>query len=112
MSKKQELMDAIQRYPERRLIAMFSNEGNSDYAYTLGEIIKVKVTETTTYNEERVFFSDEYDELLETIEEDIYIERYLNKVLNDEENAEIEHLAKDEIAKYDWEPVIVIYVGN
>lgn len=112
MSKKQELMEAIQQYPERRLIAMFSNEGNSDYAYSLGEISKVAVTETTTYNDERVFFSDEYDELLETIEENIYDEKFAQKILTDEEKAELLELAKVEIAKYKWESVIVIYVGN
>lgn len=113
MSKKQELMDAIQQYPDRRLIAMFSNEGNSDYAYSLGEIEKVEVTETTTYNDERVFFSDEYEELLEIIEDDIHTERYGNQTVNDEEIiAAIEQFAKEEIKKYKWEPVIVIYVGN
>jgi len=50
--------------------------------------------------------------LLETIEEDIYTELYGDKTINDEEVAEIERLAKEEIKKYTWEPVIVVYVGS
>lgn len=112
MDKKQELVNAITENPERRLIVMYSSEGNHDYSYTVGEIEKVEVTESTTYNEERVYFSDEYEELLETIEEDIYTELYGDKTINDEEVAEIERLAKEEIKKYTWEPVIVVYVGS
>ncbi|MGY3186466.1 hypothetical protein [Lysinibacillus sp. TE18511] len=113
MDKKQELINAITQNPERRLVVLYDSEnGNSDYAYTLGEIQKVEVTETTTYNDERVYFSDEQEELLETIEEDIYVEKYANKILTDEENAEIERLAKEEIKNYEWEPVIVVYVGS
>lgn len=113
MDTKQELINAITQNPERRLVVMYDSEnGNRDYAYTLGEIQKVEVTETTTYNDERVYFSDEYDGLLETIEEDIYTELYGNKTINDEEVATIERLAKKEIKKYEWEPVIVVYVGS
>ena len=114
MDKKEQLLQAIKEHPERELFFMYSSEGNSDYAYTVGKILEVEVTETTTYNEERVYFADEYDSLLETIEEDIYFEKYrdnMSKVLTDEENAEIEHLAKEEIEKYEWTPVIAVYVG-
>lgn len=112
MDKKQELINVVAENPERRLIVMYSSEGNSDYAYSLGEIQKIEVTETTTYNDERVYFSDEYEELLEKIEDDIYTELYGNKTINDEEVAEIERSVKEEIKKYNWEPVIVVYVGS
>lgn len=113
MDKKMELVNAITQHPERRLVVMYDSEnGNSDYAYTLGSIQKVEVTEATLYNDERVYFSDEYDELLEKIEDDIYTEKYGNKTINDEEVTEIERITKEEIAKYEWEPVIVVYVGS
>lgn len=113
MSKKEELINIIQQYPEHRLVSMFSNEGNGDYAYSLGEIERIEVTEMTVYNDERAIFSDEFDKLLEIIEEDVASDKHgYSKILSDEENSEVEKLAKEEILKYKWESVIVIYVGN
>ncbi|MEG0259439.1 MAG: hypothetical protein RR651_06155 [Lysinibacillus sp.] len=113
MSKKQELMDAITQNPERRLVVMYDSEsGNSDYAYTLGKIQKVKVTEMTSYNDERIYYSDEYDDLFETIEDDVHTELHGIKTVNNDEIAEIKRLAKVIIEKYKWEPVIVVYVGS
>ena len=44
MDTKQELINAITQNPERRLVVMYDSEnGNRDYAYTLGEIQKSKL---------------------------------------------------------------------
>lgn len=114
MTKKQELINILKEYPDHKLIVMYDSEGgNSDYSYTLGEIQRIEVTETTIYNDERVFTSDEYDELLEIVEEDITAEKYgYSKILSDDELNEVNTLAKEEIGNYKWESVIVIYVGS
>ncbi|MGE7115014.1 hypothetical protein [Lysinibacillus sp. NPDC047702] len=111
MDKKQELINAVTKHPERRLVVMYSSDGNSDYSYTLGEIEKIEVTETTLYDD-RVFFSDEYEDLLEILAGDIHSKKHGKKVVSDEEDAEIEQLAKQEMKNYEWEPVIVVYVGS
>ena len=112
MNKQQELLNALLLYPEHRLVVMYANEGNCDYDYSLGQVRRIEITEMTAYNDERVIFTDDYDELLELIEDDIYSDKYGNRILNDEENAEIHQLAKQEIEKYKWESVIVAYVSN
>ncbi|WP_341323400.1 hypothetical protein NSQ62_07970 [Solibacillus sp. FSL H8-0523] len=112
MNKKQELLNALLLYPKRRLVFMYSTEGNDDYAYSLGEIIRIEIAEMTVYNDERVIFNDEHDDLLEMIEDDIYSDKYGSQTINDEQNAEIHELAKVEIEKYEWESVIVVYVGS
>ncbi|MGE7114687.1 hypothetical protein [Lysinibacillus sp. NPDC047702] len=111
MDKKQELVNAVMKHPERRLVVMYSSEGNSDYSYTLGKIERIEVTETTLYDD-RIFFNDEYEDLLEILAGDIHSEKHGNRVVSDEEDAEIEKLAKQEMKNYEWEPVIAVYVGS
>ena len=113
--KKQELLEAISNNPELRLIAMFSNGGDEEYRYSLGQITKVEVTEVTEYDDV-VYFSDEEDVLREVFEDHFFDEIYgdepYGKVYTDEENEELEELARKKLAECEWENVIVIYVSN
>lgn len=111
MGKKQELVNAITENPERRLIVMYSSEGNHDYSYTVGEIEKVEVTESTVYDN-RIFFNDEYEDLLEILEDDFHFDKFGAEIVSDMEAVEIRKLAEEEMKKYEWEPVIVVYVGS
>lgn len=115
MDKKQELFYALRDNPELRLVAMFSNDGNDDYEYSMGEATKVQVTHIFEYGE-RIYCSDESDELREIFEDHLFDELYgdepYSRVFTDEENDELERLAQEKLEKVEWEPVIIVYVSN
>lgn len=114
MGTKEKLLQAIKEYPESEMIFIYPSDSYSDDDYTAGTILGVEVTKIRWHIEGKSCTVEEYNSLLGTIKEGIHAKKYranMSKVLTVEEIAEIEHLAKEEIKKYKWTPVIVVYVG-
>lgn len=105
-----ELVELIEKHPDRKVIAMVKFEvvGSDDFSRWLGHIGKIGLEEIY-YSDERVYYkSNDWDELLEEIQDNIYIDKREYGITDEE----LERLAEEEINKLEWQKVIIINIDN
>ena len=106
-----DLGELLTRYPDREVIYMVDNDTyNEDYSHTLGYGGKIILDEYTTEDERIWLKSEEEDEFLEKIEEDIWQLHYNEKELSDEEEVQLKAKAQASFDSYDWKKAIIIYI--
>lgn len=114
MNTKEKLLQAIKEYPESEIVYIYPSNSYNDAKYTLGTSVGVEVKKIRVHIEGKSRTVEEYNSSIGEIKEAIYAKKYranMSKVLTDEEIAEIERLAKEEIEKYEWTSVIAVYLG-
>lgn len=104
------LVELIEKHPERKVIAMVEFEvvGSDDFSRWLGYIGKVKLEEIYQSDERVYYKSIDWDELLEEVQDNIYIDKREDGITDEE----LERLAEEEIEKLKWEEVIIVNIDN
>lgn len=105
-----ELVELIEKHPDRKVIAMVEFEvvGSDDYYRWLGRIGKIKLEEIYQSDERIYYKSNDWEELLEEIQDNIYIDKREDGITDDE----LERLAEEEIDKLEWQKVIVVNIDT
>lgn len=112
MSKTNELIKAINSYPNRELIFMYPNEGAYDYAYTQGHLSKVIVDEYWADGGGRVWFRhEEEDEMFDHFADLMFDDLYpKEQCANDEQMKIIDKKTEEFINKQDWKECICAFI--
>lgn len=112
MNKTEELIQTINKFPDRKLIFLYPEEG-SDHYYTLGYPSKIIVDEYWI-DDDRVWLKNEdYDEYFDAFADNIFYELYPNeRFANDEQSKVIDEKTKQEIENIEWKKAIVVYINH
>lgn len=109
MSKTNELVDLLKEHPDRELIFMYPDEC-SDHMYTLGAPSTILIDEYVSIDERVWLKSADETELLDDVADNIADELYTQFPLSEEQEAEVNKRAVEQIEKMNWKNAIVVYI--
>lgn len=109
LNKTSELIEKLKEHPDRELVFMYPDEC-SDHYYTLGSISKIMIDEYVTIDERVWFKNENWDELYDDIADRIADDLYTQFPLSEEQEAEVNALAKKEIEQLNWTKAIIVFI--